>query len=177
MIDTEAANAARDDDDGAITAGGEDNDTRPPDVVGGEKATLVAFLDYLREAVAVKVEGVADDAARRPGVRSGTSLLGLLKHLAGVERVWFQWAFEGRDPSPDLDMDPADSDTVASLLVDYRAAARRSNEIIAACDDLGRVSVRTERSLRWILVHMIEETARHAGHADILRERIDGLTG
>jgi uncharacterized damage-inducible protein DinB len=146
-----------------------------------EKATLVAFLGYLRECVLAKAEGLEAADLRRSTVPSGTSLLWLLKHLTMAEILWFQHVFDGADvrvPESDLE----EGDTPASVLAGYQAACRRNGEIVAACDDLDRLGARpgtrpVHLSLRWILVHMIEETARHAGHADILREQIDGGTG
>lgn len=156
----------------------------PPKTDADEKTTLLTFLDYLRESVAAKLSGLTDEQARTPGVPSGTSLLWLVKHLAAVEYDWFVWAYAG-DPGPfrDYRLGPAEEDTVESVLAAYREAAQRSNEIALACDDLDRPGVRLLRehepapSLRWVLVHMVEETARHAGHADILREQIDGAVG
>ncbi|WP_019631775.1 DinB family protein [Actinomadura atramentaria] len=157
-------------------------DLRPPEVAAGERATLRAFLDYLREAVAAKLDGLPDDVLRAPGVASGTSLLGLVKHLAAVEDNWFGWAYAGEGARLPDDVAPGPGETAASLLAGYRDAAARSNAVLDACADLDAPGVRSLRetpppSMRWILVHMIEETARHAGHADILRERIDGATG
>ena len=152
-------------------------DIKPPAVVAGEKETLLAFLRYLREAVIRKVADLPDDAARRPQVPSGTSPLGLLKHLTGAEAVWLEWAFLGREPFPELGMEVTDSDTVEGCVAAYRAAAARADAIYASLDDLDAVSAREDRTLRWILVHTVEETARHAGHLDILREMIDGSVG
>ncbi|MFF2568765.1 DinB family protein [Streptomyces sp. NPDC058084] len=159
-------------------------DVPPPHGGTDERSTLLPFLGYLREAVAAKAEGVDPRLARRPGVPSGTSLLGLVKHLTAVETHWFVRTFEGADvPMPDLGMEVAEDVTAARVLADYREACRRSDEIVAGCPDLETVSARpagqahVHRSLRWILVHMIEETARHAGHADILREQADGAVG
>ena len=158
-------------------------DIRPPSVNGDERETLVTFLDYLREAVITKVLGVGEEAARQGGVGSGTSLLWLVKHLTAVEWNWFAWSYAGEDrPLEDDEAPVADEDSTAGLVAAYRAAAAHSNGIVAGCADLGRPGPRTLReteppSLRWVLVHMIEETARHAGHADILRERIDGAVG
>lgn len=158
-------------------------DLRPPGLDADEKTTLLAFLDYLRDAVAAKVTGVPEQAARRPGVTSGTSLLGLVKHLTAVELNWFTWAYAGVGASRWDDAAPmTDGESVQDVLKAYQDAVRSSNEIAAACDDLNRPGVRSLRetsppSMRWILVHMVEETARHAGHADILREKIDGSTG
>jgi uncharacterized damage-inducible protein DinB len=156
-------------------------DRRTPLNLVSEKETLRDFLGYLRDSVALKVAGLDDEVSRRPLVQSGTSLLGLIKHLTSVEIVWFQHSFAGLDvivPSDDLDPD----DRIHSVVSAYRAAHRRSNEIIDACDDIERLCARPlttpePLSLRWVLVHMVEETARHAGHADILREQIDGVTG
>jgi uncharacterized protein DUF664 len=144
-----------------------------------EKETLVAFLDFLREAVVHKVGRLDAPLARRSLVPSGTSLLGLAKHLTLVEVFWLPYLFAGLDvviPSGDL----APTDDVESVIDGYRAACAQSNRIIAegGVEDLGaRPYESRAMTLRWILVHMVEETARHAGHADILREQLDGTTG
>jgi uncharacterized damage-inducible protein DinB len=156
-------------------------DLRPPSLDADEKTTLTVFLDYLRDAVAAKVAGLTDEQARTPRVPSGTSLLGLVKHLTAVELNWFVWGYAGEDV-PLWDDDAPPVGPAAQLLAEYRAAVDRCNEIIAACADLDQPGVRSLRetpapSMRWLLVHMIEETARHAGHADILREQIDGAVG
>ena len=152
-------------------------DNRPPAIVAGEKQTLLAFVSYLREAIIRKVEDLPDGKARTPGVPSGTSPLGLIKHLTGAEVVWLEWAFLGRDPFPELGMDVSETDTVESCITAFRAAAARADEIWNSLDDLDAVSAREDRTLRWILVHHVEELARHAGHVDILREQIDGEVG
>ncbi|MGZ4758076.1 MAG: mycothiol transferase, partial [Acidimicrobiales bacterium] len=122
------------------------------------------------------------------------TLAGLIKHLALVEDTWFVERMDGRprpepwlsapfDDDPDWDFHSATDDTPDELLALYRAACDRSRAVVAGHDDLGALSVAQGRgdeghfSLRWILLHMIEETARHNGHADLLRESIDGLTG
>lgn len=159
------------------------SDLRPPTLDADEKTTLSAFLDYLREAVVAKAHGLSDEEARTAGVPSGTSVLGLVKHLTAVELGWFAWSYAGEDiECGDDDSPPAEDETAESLLAAYRRAVERCNEIIDACDDLDRPGARSLRetpppSMRWVLVHMIEETARHAGHADILREQIDGSVG
>ncbi|GAB3581387.1 DinB family protein [Amycolatopsis endophytica] len=160
----------------------ERGDVRPPSGNADEKTTPVTFLAYLREAIAAKVQGVSDEAARFAGVPSGTSLLRLLKHLIAVEHNWFVWAYHGDGSLMDDNAFPAGTDTAASLLTEYRETIRRCDRIIATCHDLDRPGARPLReteppSMRWLLVHMIGETARHAGHADILREQIDGSTG
>lgn len=146
-----------------------------------ERQTLVDFLDYLRESVILKASGLREEQARAPGVPSGTSLMGLVKHLTRVEIIWFQHGFAGDDVWIPYDAVGPD-DRIDHLVADFRAAIARSNEIVAACDDLntraaGRTVAPEPPTLRWILVHMVEETARHAGHADILREQIDGTVG
>jgi uncharacterized damage-inducible protein DinB len=158
--------------------------TDPP-TVGPEKVMLEAFLDYHRATLLQKVSGVSDADLRRQLVPSLTTLLGLVKHLAYVERSWFQIVFAGEDlpvpwtkDDPDPDFRIASGETTEEILALYREQVARSRAITAAAslDDLARSPGR-ECTLRWIMVHMIEETARHNGHADILRELIDGATG
>lgn len=114
---------------------------------------------------------------------SGTSLLGLVRHLAAVELNWFVWAYEGVGGERwDDDLTPAEGETVESAIAAYRDAIRRADAVITGCTDLGVPGARSLRetappSMRWILAHMIEETGRHAGHADILRELYDGSAG
>ena len=156
-------------------------DRDAPRTTGDERRILVDFLDYLRESVVLKVVGVPEAEARRPMVASGTSLLGIMKHLVRVEIAWFQFSFAGHDirvPTSEL----SDADRVQPIVESYRQEMKTNNEIVAACHDLSQLSRRAIRTsdpmpLRWVLVHMIEETGRHAGHADILREQIDGVTG
>ncbi len=154
-------------------------DTAPPRTGADEKATLRGFLDHLRNAVADKAAGVPEPQVRTGGVPSGTNLLGLLKHLACVERFYVL----GEDVGDwHATMRPSAEDTVDGVLADYRKTVERANQVIDACPDLTLPAPRPPRpgpapSMRWVLVHMIEETGRHAGHADILREQIDGSTG
>ncbi|SFK46754.1 DUF664 domain-containing protein [Streptomyces pini] len=116
---------------------------RPPEVEAGERTTLLAFLDYLRDAVAAKAAGVPEEAARAAGVPSGTSLLGLVKHLTAVEHNWFVRAFAGEGDAPaDDGAPPAPGETAGEILRAYREAAGRSNAIAAACDRLDRPSAR-----------------------------------
>jgi uncharacterized damage-inducible protein DinB len=154
---------------------------------GGEREVLEAFLDFHRQVLARKVSGLSEQEARQRRVPSETTLAGLVKHMIGVERGWFQRVLAQR---PVQEIGPnvgggADSweltedDTVEALVEEYQRTCEQSRQTAArfALDDavpqrrLGRVS------LRWIYVHMIEETARHVGHADILREQTDGATG
>ncbi|GAA2658733.1 DinB family protein [Paractinoplanes durhamensis] len=144
-----------------------------------EKSTLVGFLDYLRGSIADKVAGVPEPEVRTAGVPSGTSLLGLIKHLTAVEGFYFLG-----EPITDMrrTLRPRRDETVAGLLAGYRDAAARANQVIDDWTDLTAAAPRPPGrglapSRRWVLVHMIEETGRHAGHADILREQIDGSVG
>ncbi|GGO54462.1 DinB family protein [Streptomyces lasiicapitis] len=154
-------------------------DTGPPRTGADEKATLLGFLNYLRDAIANKAVDAPEPQVRTPGTPSGTSLLGLVKHLTSVERFYFLGEAAGDWAAT---MRPTPEETVDGVLADYREAVDRANQIIEACPDLTLPAPRPPRrkaspSMRWVLVHMIEETGRHAGHADILREQIDGSTG
>ena len=155
---------------------------------GAEWEVLLAFMDWLRRSFAGKFDGVDEQAARRRTLPSATSMMGLLKHLTKVEYFWFQHCFAGRDPDynayedddDDSDFDVADEDTVADLIARYEASCDESRKAIegATPDTLAKKPYNyPEINLRYILIHMIEETARHAGHLDILREQIDGVVG
>jgi uncharacterized damage-inducible protein DinB len=159
--------------------------THPPHHAA-EKDTLVGFLASQRAILAWKLDGLSEQDARRPIVPSGTSMLGLVKHMAWVERWWFvdfigggSPAYPWSDEDPDADWRIEEGETIGSITQLYAEAIAEADVAIAAAESLEITrSVRdTDRSLRWTLVHMIEETARHAGHADILREIIDGTTG
>jgi uncharacterized damage-inducible protein DinB len=166
-----------------------------PPTAGGERATLVAYLDYHRETLAAKCDGLTGaQLARRSVPPSELSLLGLLRHLAEVERRWFQNRVAGLDVGPvyltdededaDFHLPNADPDELARLASEAKTTweheVARSNEILAAVaslDDQFEHERHGPLSIRWLLVHMIEEYSRHNGHADLLREAIDGLTG
>jgi hypothetical protein len=158
--------------------------------VADERTTLEAFLDYYREAVMSKVRGLSQEDARRRLVPSATTLAGLIKHLNRVEVSWFQHrlaqipseelpALRWIDDDLDGDFTVDSNETTESLIADYDAQCAISRQTAAKfqLDDVVPHPHLREVSLRWIYVHMIEETARHAGHADILREQIDGTTG
>ena len=162
-----------------------DDDPRFPALAfAGERELLDGILDFHRDALLRKARGPSDDELRRPQVPSGTSVLGLVKHLAAMERTWFRNGFanEGvpeiwRDDDPDADLRVEPDETAEDILTLYRSeveAAKRAVEG-ASLDEPGRKNGRY--SLRFIYVHMIEETARHNGHVDILREAIDGQVG
>jgi hypothetical protein len=147
---------------------------------------LSGFLDWYRSVVEHKVEGLALDDATRIMTPTGLSPLGVVAHLSAVEIGWFDETFVGQPVDPIWDDHGCfrirDSDTVESVLAEYRDACAGSRGVVAAASSLDDLSARTDEvwgqvSLRWILVHMIEETARHAGHLDIMREAIDGRTG
>jgi uncharacterized damage-inducible protein DinB len=154
--------------------------------VGGEKEILRVSLDRHREVVLWKIEGLDDEQLRRPMTPSGTNLLGLVKHLAAVEYGWFCETF-GRateplplDPDdPDTDLRVGPSETTGEIVAFYGRARAAADRVISelGLEDTGTAWHGATVSMRWVLVHMIEETARHAGHLDILRELIDGATG
>jgi uncharacterized damage-inducible protein DinB len=166
---------------------------RPPRT-GDERATLVGYLDYHRETLAVKCAGLSpEQLARRSVPSSELSLLGLFRHLAEVERRWFQFRVAGLDVGPvyltdddedaDFHLPGADPDELAQLAGDamatWRAEVTRSDEILAevSLDQSFEHEEYGPLSIRWLIVHMIEEYSRHNGHADLLREAIDGVTG
>jgi uncharacterized damage-inducible protein DinB len=150
-----------------------------------ERAGLLEFLDMQREALIDKAQGLSDAQARLTPTVSSLSLLSLLKHSAIWERRWFQVIVAGRSfPGewPEVRSQEVDStfrltdhDTVETVVADYREQIAASNEVLSALDletpcawpDMA------DQNLRWVALHMIEETARHAGHADIIRETID----
>jgi uncharacterized damage-inducible protein DinB len=152
------------------------------DLIGSERDVLLFYLNRMRDAVVRASEGLTDEQQRTPGVPSGTNLLGLIQHLTGVEKHWFQFVFAHDKPDIDLSMEvPADV-TREQVVTAYRAACARSDEIVRAAPDLSTMAQIANPgedhlcSLRRILGHMLRETARHCGHADILREQIDGAT-
>jgi len=145
-----------------------------------ELEALVAALETQREGVLKKVAGLSEDDARRSTVGSGTNLAGLLQHLTFVESRWFEEVAAGRKSTRGRrSMDVKDSVSLRELRADYRAACDTSNEIITALGDAAAPvpGKGKARDLRAVMLVVIAETARHAGHADIIREQIDGQTG
>lgn len=154
-----------------------------PRVDSGELDTTLAFLSFARHCVLKKADGLSDEQLRRAMVDSGTSILGLIQHLAEAERYWFGHHLVGAawDADEEYHMAvPADR-AAADVLRDYQAAIGDSDRAIRTVGDPdARFAVPVDgnrHTLRWIIAHMTSETARHAGHADILREQLDGTTG
>jgi uncharacterized damage-inducible protein DinB len=166
-----------------------------PPASAGEKDTLLGFLAYQRATVLAKCAGLTTEQWRSRSTVSSLTLAGLVKHLALVEESWLierflgatipgPWAGIDWDADPEWEFRTALTDDPTWLVARYRQAWDRVDAIVAEADLAAlsaaevRVDDRRERvSLRWILVHLIEETARHNGHADLIREAIDGTTG
>jgi hypothetical protein len=148
--------------------------------VSRELEQLLAALDEQREGVLKKMAGLSEADARRSTVDSGTNLGGLLQHLTFVESKWFEQIVGGRAPSRGRRSMNVDlSTTLRALRSEYKAACAASNEIIRSLGDADAPVTYNgkKRDLRWAILAVFGETARHAGHADILREQIDGTTG
>jgi uncharacterized damage-inducible protein DinB len=164
-----------------------------PPTQADERATIAAFLRWQRDTLELKCSGLdTADLARRSVPPSTLSLLGLVRHMAEVERGWFRRVLAGQeapprftsDVDPDGDFDGAvpDPELVAEAWKVWRAEVAFAERFVAEAPDLditGKVPDpwRGAMSLRWVLVHMVEEYARHNGHADLLRQRIDGRVG
>jgi hypothetical protein len=159
-----------------------------PPQVAAERAMLDAWLDYHRDTLALKCDGLAGDQLRQRAVPpSSLSLLGLVRHMAEVERQWFTMVLGGEqvsfhyctDDNPDAEFDDVDGADVAEAFGSWRSECADARRRAAAAPSLDVTATwrGQEFSLRWIMVHMIEEYARHNGHADLLRERIDGTVG
>lgn len=164
----------------------------PPEIrIGDERAALTGMLDWYREGVLAKVAGVRAHHAAATPLRSSTSIAGLLKHLALVEDFWFTVDFAGRpvpepwagvdwDADPDWEFHSAVAEPLDHLTSLYERACERSRAITDAhqLDEIGaNTTTKAPFTLRYVLVHLIEETARHLGHLDVLREHLDGATG
>ncbi|MEQ7125884.1 DinB family protein [Actinopolymorpha sp. B11F2] len=170
-----------------------DRDTDPrvhPPTTSEERATLVGFLRWQRDTLELKCSGLGvEDLARRSVEPSTLSLLGLVRHMAEVERIWFRTVMAGQDAPPyfysDTDRDGefdgavATAEAVTEAWNAWRTEIEFADRFIAEAPDLDVAGTAHggPRTLRWVLVHMVEEYARHNGHADLLRERIDGRLG
>jgi len=162
-----------------------------PAGLSAERELLIGFLRWQRDTLRIKCAGLdAEQLARRAVEPSGLSLLGLVRHVAEVERSWMREQMAGLDIAPlfgdarDADFDGATADpaAVAEALDAWRAEIAFTDRFVAEAPDLDVASAVPHSSLgpvslRWVLVHLVEEYARHNGHADLLRERIDGTVG
>lgn len=162
-----------------------------PPFEGDERATLAGFLRWQRDTLELKCAGLdATDLARRSVPPSTLSLLGLVRHMAEVERNWFRRVMAGQDAPPhfysdsepdgDFDGAVADPSIVDEAWATWRTEVAFAEQFVAEAPSLditGDDRWRGAMSLRWVLMHMLEEYARHNGHADLLRERIDGAVG
>jgi uncharacterized damage-inducible protein DinB len=164
----------------------------PDPTTTSERDALGQYLDYQRETILLKTEGLSREQLGQRIPTSGLTLAGLLYHLAFVEEDWFEVDFLGLPKREEWQVDwAADPDYEFRVALGkdpdelrrrYRDACNRSRQVTAAARDLDQLSVSTAIggkpfTLRWMLLHLIEETARHAGHADLLREAIDGTVG
>lgn len=166
------------------------NDTRTvPPFVGGERELLISFLEYYRATVELKCSGVPKEKlSERTAPPSTMTLHGLLRHLTGAEEWWFHYQFAQQevehiyysDDDPDQDFEDLSGD-FEDALATWRAMCERSRQIVAGTESLDATGIRERTgepiSLRRVLLHMIAEYARHSGHADFLREGIDGAVG
>jgi uncharacterized damage-inducible protein DinB len=155
-----------------------------------EREMLEGYLDWYRAVAAKKLRGLTEEGAARILNPSGLSVLGVVKHLSWAEPLWFRWRFAGEDlegiemtggnNAPSFTLGP--NDTIGSVLAAYDDAIEHSRRVVGTALSLDELAFHPSPkwgtpSLRWILIHMIEETARHAGHLDIMREQLDGATG
>ena len=157
-----------------------------------ERTTLVAFLDFYRAAFLDRAFGLGPERLGETPLPTSLSLTRLIGHMAYVEYIWFRERFDGEetihyladvdwDADPDAEMTLAETWPAETLFARFEEAVADSRVRVQAADSLDQLSVRPNRdgeqwNLRWILVHMIEEYARHTGHADLIREAIDGNT-
>ncbi len=157
-----------------------------------ERSVLIGYLDYHRAVLARKAEGITEEQARLAACApSDLTLLGLIRHMADVERYWFRLSLVGEDAAPiysgvahpdgdeDGDFHPPPEATLAEALGTFWAeiAVANHNIAVASMDDITKGGHEPGHTLRRTIVHMIEEYARHCGHADLLRQAIDGSTG
>ena len=153
---------------------------------GTDRELLASFLEFQRQTIIWKISGLSEADLRTPRTRSGMTLLGIVKHLAYAERFWFQYVFLGEEVfvpwqvgKRGEDFQPGAEESPAFVIAFYQAETALSQQIVAEADSLDAMAQYPQRqvSLRWILLHMIEETARHCGHIDLMREETDGQTG
>jgi hypothetical protein len=150
-----------------------------PSGIADERSQIIGYLDLQRDVIVRKLDGLTEEQARWRPVPTANSLLNLLVHLTGVERNWFQSVIAGQNVERDRDAELAELPpdvTIASAVAAYRETWARSNEILRGIgsDEPCRGEGMEQLNVRWVFLHMLEEIARHAGHADITRELIDG---
>ena len=156
---------------------------RPLNRAADERETLTQQLDFHRATLLHKMDGLGDEQLRQPMTASGLSLLGLVKHLAGTEQGWFLKIFGGIDEpdlfDPDAEFQVGPEETADELVGLYVRTCDRARDVVAegTLDDVVIMPWGAPVNLRAILAHMIQETARHNGHADVIREELDGTTG
>ena len=150
----------------------------------GERDTALAFLSFARKCLLKKLEGLSEEQLRQRLVVSDTTLLGLVQHATDGERYWFGHVLTGDPQHGDVDfsMVVPEERTASDVVADFWSAVEESDRNLAAVeslDALTAVPVHDDepRTVRWVVAHMTSELARHAGHADILREQIDEVTG
>jgi uncharacterized damage-inducible protein DinB len=157
-----------------------------PPMTGGELAQLTGFLDFLRATVQLKAADLSEEDAHRSTLRSPLmTIANLVSHLRWVERYWFSEILGAvpneppyTDDDPNGDFTAGDGKPLADLLAEYAAECEASRQVLAKLDLETEVPFRDGLvSARWVVIHMIEETGRHAGHLDIVRENLDGVTG
>ena len=159
-----------------------------PPLAADERTMLDAWLDFHRDTLALKCEGLTGEQLRERAVPPSTmSLLGLVRHMAEGERQWFKIVLGGHpdeypyytDDSPDADFDDAGTADAAEAFETWRAECADARKLAAAAPSLDTTGTQHGKdfSLRWIMIHMLEEYARHNGHADLIRQRIDGAVG
>jgi uncharacterized damage-inducible protein DinB len=162
-------------------------DRAVPNRLADERDALTQQLDFHRATLLRKLDGLEAEPLRRPMTASGLSLLGLVKHLAETEHGWFLKIYAGLpepdlfpiDGGPDADFRVGPDETADVVVGQYLRTCERARAVVAAgdLDDVVATPSGAEANLRAILLHMIQETARHNGHADIIRESLDGTTG
>jgi hypothetical protein len=181
--DTEPAGDQQD--DGSGTVNGRRRGITEPTHRGDERTALVGYLQRQRDLVAWKVGGAPDDVLRSVGTPTGLTIHGIVRHLENVERSWIREDFAGESDlafdwsadDPDGEFHVPEDEVMQTLLDSYEAETARCDAVVAAAPSLDAVSARGGFTLRWILLHLIEETGRHLGHLDLLREQADGSVG
>jgi hypothetical protein len=170
--------------DGSAARNGIRRGMTDPAPQGDERTSLLGFLQRQRDLVVWKVQDASDEVLRSAVTPTGLSIHGLVRHLENVERDWVRHCFADQpgltfdwtDADPDGELHVPPDIGMARLIAAYRAETALCDKVILAAD-LDQISVHRGFSLRWIVLHLIEETSRHLGHLDLLRELADGQAG